>query len=59
MSTHVDDNLQHRLLREPARFVEDVRVAADGQVQARVWLPAERGDFASSPRECWQRVEHA
>jgi hypothetical protein len=35
MST--DDNLQPRLLREPARFVEDVRVAADGQVQARIW----------------------
>jgi hypothetical protein len=39
MSTHADDNLQHRLLREPARFVEDVRIAADGQVQARVWSP--------------------
>jgi hypothetical protein len=25
MSTHADD-LQHRLLREPARFVEDVRL---------------------------------
>jgi hypothetical protein len=32
-------DLQHRLLREPSRFVEDVRVAADGQVQARVWSP--------------------
>jgi hypothetical protein len=60
MSTHVDDNLQHRLLREPAHFVEDVRLAADGRVQARVWSLAERvGGFASSPRECWQRVEHA
>ena len=34
-----DDNLQHRLLREPSRFVEGVRIAADGQVQARVWSP--------------------
>ena len=34
-----DDDLQHRLLRAPARFIEDVRIAADGQVQARVWSP--------------------
>jgi hypothetical protein len=38
MSTHADD-LQHRLLREPARFVEDVRIAHDGRVQARFWSP--------------------
>jgi hypothetical protein len=30
-----DDNLQHRLLREPARFVEDVRVTANGRLLAR------------------------
>jgi hypothetical protein len=60
MNTRAGDNLQHRLLREPARFVEDVRVAADGQVQARIWSLAERvNGFASSPRECWRGVEHA
>ncbi len=60
MSTHADDDLQHRLLLEPARFVEDVRIAADGQVQARVWSPAERlGDLASSPRVCCRGLEHA
>ena len=47
-----DDNLQHRLLREPARFVEDVRIAHDGRVQARFWSPLKGWATSQALHEC-------